>query len=88
MRSGDAVCPMCEWMMGWGWGTMLLVALFWVAVIGLIVWALYRYARSRGWLRPKAARATPQEILEERYARGEIGREEYLRMNQELKDTG
>lgn len=86
MQQSDGVCPMCDWMMGWGWGTMFLVALLWLAAIGFVAWALYRFARSRGWIGGSAARrGSSEKILEERYARGEIGRDEYLRMREELR---
>jgi putative membrane protein len=61
---------------GWGWGWMLLGALHMVAVWALVigaVWLLFRsFGRARGSDRPNAL-----EILDERYARGEIDRTEY-----------
>lgn len=86
MPQRDAVCPMCEWMMGWGWGMMLLFALFWIAVIALVGWLLYRFMRSRGEASgppPSSAR-----ILEDRCSRGEIDRETYLRMRADLESGG
>ncbi len=53
------------WM--WLWGTLMM--LFWVAIIAGAVWYLGR-SRER---RPGRAR----EILEERYASGELSTEEY-----------
>lgn len=85
MPQDGAVCPMCEWMMGWGWGGMLLMGLFWIALIALVAWAAYRIAKGRGWIGGSAGRATPEEVLDERYARGEIERDEYVRMREELR---
>ncbi len=57
--------------MGFGGGFMWLI---WIAVILLIVWAV-RDTRPGGG-HPKR---TPLEILDDRYARGEIDDEEYRR---------
>lgn len=86
MPQGDATCPMCEWMMGWGWGMMLLFALFWVAVIGLVGWLIYRFMKGRGGT--SGSPATPEGVLQDRYARGEIDRETYLRMRADLEAAG
>lgn len=53
----------------WGWLTMLL---FWAAVIFVIVWAV----RSTDGPRRRDGDSASR-ILDERFARGEIDREEY-----------
>jgi putative membrane protein len=63
-----------------GWGMLLMTIsslLFWVLVVAGIV-ALVRYA-GRGGLTgtPTGGRPTPQQLLAERFARGEIDEEEY-----------
>jgi len=65
-----------------GWGMALMTVstlLFWGLVIAGIV-ALVRYT-GRGVPRggPPAETGTPQRVLAERYARGEIDEEEYTR---------
>lgn len=59
--------------------------LFWLIPITLVIWL---FARFQGNDKPAASR-TPLEILDERYARGEVGREEYLsrRADLERKDA-
>lgn len=57
---------------GWWW---LVVLLFWLAVIGLIVWAV-RAGRRDGTSTPDANHDA-RRILAERYARGEIDADEY-----------
>jgi len=66
-----------HWMMpGMGWLGILLMFLFWL----LVVLALAHLARN---LSP-AGRETPLDILKIRYARGDIGREEFERMKKEI----
>lgn len=75
---------------GWGWGGMIfggvLMLLFWVLLIVLIVWAIRAMVRSSGRAAgpPAAGEKTPLDILKERYARGEINREQYDAMRQDL----
>lgn len=74
------------WMMGnnfpgWWMGIGLLWSLiFWGAIVFLIVWGV-RTLTSRREERPPH---DPLTILKERYARGEITREQYEQMRQDL----
>ncbi|MEX0657867.1 MAG: hypothetical protein WD080_01925 [Egibacteraceae bacterium] len=71
-----------EWgshmMDGWGAGWMWAMSLFWmlllVALVVGIVWAVTRTGRPPE--RPEGA-GRAREILDERYARGEVSTEEY-----------
>lgn len=57
------------WM--WLWGTLMM--LFWVVVVGLVVYWIVRASQApRGAIGGRA-----KEILAERYARGELTTEEY-----------
>lgn len=78
------------WGMGWGWHWLGML-LFWLipllVVIALVATAI-KYIFSGGSrtgtaLREERNRAF--EVLEERYARGEINREEYLQKRDDLK---
>ena len=65
---------------GPGWAWMILMPLLTIAIIGLIIWAVIRLApgSSFGPGAPgQQGRETPQEILDRRFARGEINAEEY-----------
>ena len=68
---------------GWGWGGAivgwLLIALL-AVLIGWLVWSVAR--RSSG---PDPVES-PREMLDRRYARGEIDREEYLQRKADLSD--
>jgi putative membrane protein len=67
-------------MAGLGWLGMLVMALFWIGVIMLIVWGLSNVLSTR---QPRAS-IDPAEILKERFARGEISREEYTQAREVL----
>lgn len=73
---------------GWHWGMMILMVLFWVGVIVGIVLLVTWIAQQPGRRIP-AGGMPPQEepltTLKRRYARGEISREEYERMRQDLE---
>lgn len=60
---------------------LLLTVLIIVGVVVLVVWAVRRF--SNGTNLP-ASRETPREILQARYARGEITREQYQEMLKDL----
>lgn len=62
----------------WGWGWMMLMPLLWIALIAVIVWAVVRVA-GRPADRPAdlPRRETPQEILDRRFASGEIDADAY-----------
>jgi putative membrane protein len=82
---GFMMMPMGPWMMGgaWGpwWGLAMLV--LWIVIMVSIGVALVATVRPLPWSKPQE-QETPLEILKRRYARGEINREEYERMKQEL----
>ncbi|WP_373291992.1 SHOCT domain-containing protein [Nocardia pneumoniae] len=69
-------------MTGWGYGLMTVsMVIFWALVIGGIV-ALIRYTAApsqRQSTAPPQHGPTPQQVLADRYARGEIDEEEYIR---------
>ena len=74
----------------WSWGGMLLMMLswvFWFVLLGLLLWALFRWLGARS---PNQTTNTTNtgvsatEILRQRYARGEIDEATYERMRQQL----
>ena len=69
-----------------GWGVLLMV-LLWGGLIALaigLVWALFPRAGGRV---PAAHEPGVREILDRRYARGEINREQYDLMKETLADA-
>jgi putative membrane protein len=82
-------------MMGWGgygsfgWIGMIINLIIAVAVIGGIVWLVIWLVRRAGSnnlanFGPAAPKQSPREILQTRYARGEITREQYQEILAEL----
>jgi len=73
------------WM--WGFGGVFMI-LFWILVIlaiaALVRWLAAPHSGSSGGPRGGGRRAL--EVLEERYARGEIDREEFLQKKADLED--
>jgi putative membrane protein len=83
-HQGPGWCPMCGPGGMWGWG-MVPTTLFWLVVLGLVIWLTSRLV-DRG--RPpggEPGRGRAEEILKERYARGEMDRETYQRMLEDLR---
>jgi putative membrane protein len=61
---------------------MVGMALFWIAMVALIVWAA-------GGLRSSSGRQeTPLDILERRFAEGAISADDYRRRRQALGNQG
>lgn len=69
-----------------GFFGLILMVLFWGGLIALAVWLVKAlFSPGRGTLPPTGNTATPREILDQRYARGEINREEYELMKRDLQ---
>ena len=66
------------WDFGAGW-MFLMMALFWGGSIFLIVWGVGQFTA-----KDRKGDSRVQEILEERYARGEIDRGQFESMHQTL----
>jgi putative membrane protein len=71
---------------GWGWFWpfhFVIPLLFWALIIAGVVW-IVRYTTDWGE-HPRIGRRQPSlDVLEERYARGEINREEYLQKKKDI----
>lgn len=70
---------------GWGWGMgfgWLFMIIFWVLVTIGIVYLIQAVARRS----KEEDKETPIDILKKRYAKGEITKDEYDRMKDELSE--
>ncbi len=76
------------WGMGWGgWLVMTLVMVaFWALVVFGVV-ALFRGARPGGTPSAGGHPHTPEDLLDERYARGEIDTDEYTARREVLRSA-
>ncbi|OGT09765.1 MAG: electron transporter RnfE [Gallionellales bacterium RIFCSPHIGHO2_02_FULL_57_16] len=70
---------------GWGMGFgFVLMLLFWILIIfGIVV--LIRWLLAQSSPRRGSRDKTPSEIVQERYARGEIDREEYEQKKRDME---
>ncbi len=78
---------MWDHMQGWGWGGLgmgLGMLVFWVLVIAAIVAMAKAFSGPRDPERRRKEKSA-LDILNERYARGEIGREEYEQKKRDLE---
>ncbi|AHM57837.1 hypothetical protein EAL2_808p03320 (plasmid) [Peptoclostridium acidaminophilum DSM 3953] len=75
-------------MMGeWGWGFMFLFPLIILAIAAYIAYMIgsNRAAGSQGQTTGQGGYRSAEEILAERFAKGEISEEEYMNMKATLK---
>lgn len=70
---------MMGWDGGWSWFGVLWMVLFWGGLIALVVWGVRRSSA------PQADRGRAMDILKERFARGEIDKQEFEEGKQELR---
>lgn len=73
--------PMHDWISSWGAWHMLIPLIFWIAVIAGIAMLIRNLLAGQSRNAPEK-RAL--EVLGERYAKGEIDREDYLRRRQDI----
>ncbi len=71
-------------MMGMGLIWLVLILLLVGGLVIGVVWIARASSGSDRMFTPRAPEQTPREILDQRYARGELSREEYERMKQDL----
>lgn len=71
----------------WGWAGMILSMAIWVALLAaailLVIWVVRRSSASVSAY-SASGQPTAREILQARYARGEISREEYQQILKDL----
>ncbi len=70
-------------MSGWGWGMGLFGLFFMLLLVGVIVWAVWVAARRPS--QSDGVRRRALDLLDERYASGNIEREDYLQRKADLE---
>ena len=69
----------------WGMGLMMfLMIVFWGGVIALIVWAIARFTRREAQGEMRGEKRNSLDIAKERYARGEITKEQFEQLKKDL----
>jgi putative membrane protein len=72
---------------GMGWWMVfggILMILFWAGIIALAVWVFARLAGHEDSGSPTGRKSNPLDIARERYARGEINREQFDQIRRDL----
>jgi len=75
--------PMDDWHMWGGWWFCLIVLVAVVLVIGILVYLMIREEGNRG--STSVSDKSAEKLLDERYARGEISKDEYKEMKEGMK---
>ncbi len=69
---------------GWMFGGGLVMLLVWLVPIALLIWLVSSWVRRST---PDSTDKTALDILKERYARGEIGQDEFEQKRRDIGDT-
>jgi putative membrane protein len=86
---------MWDWWSNWGWwggmGIMMIIGmafmvLFWGGIIWLIIWGVRRMAEPRAYGQATGGRPSPLDIARERYARGEVTKEQFEQLKKDLSE--
>jgi len=73
-----------DWGSGWGW-MMILMPVLWIGLTAVIVWAVVKVAqRPANPVSEQPRRETPQDILDRRFASGEIDTDAYTQAKDHL----
>ena len=77
---------------GWGWAATTFGSLVVLGLVGLVVWVVVRAVRRPGdgpsRLARTAGQDTAEQLLADRFARGEIDEDEYHRRLATLRNVG
>jgi len=70
------------WDMGNGWWAFggISMMLLWIGVVILVIWGVMKIARSNG----SETKSDALDIAKERYAKGEISKEEFEQIKKDL----
>jgi putative membrane protein len=73
----------------WGWVGLILNSVFWVGLLVgltlLIVWAARRFRLPAATVSSTSEQSAAKEILQTRYVHGEVTREQYQQMLDDVK---
>ena len=72
---------------GWGWWMVfggIWMLLFWIAIIWLVVWGIKSIVGRRESKTSTSEKRDPLEIAKERYAKGQISKEEFEQIKKDI----
>jgi putative membrane protein len=76
---------------GWDWLWMtMMMGVVWIPIVLVVLWAIWSLSRpgATGGTGDADRRDDPLEVAQRTYARGEISRERYLEIVEDLKAAG
>ena len=77
---------MLDWPFSWGMGIgiigVLFSVIFWAGIIALIIWAITKLVKNEN--SGKVEKQSPIDFAKERYARGEITKEEFEQIKKDI----
>jgi putative membrane protein len=62
------------------------MGIIWIIILVVVIYFGFLYAKKRGLI--KSSDESPLDVLNKRYASGEISREEYEEMKRDLESSG
>ncbi|MBK9099470.1 MAG: SHOCT domain-containing protein [bacterium] len=68
-----------------GFGGMWFGWIFWIIIIGLVIYLIVRFTNQKNSGTGQISNETPLDVLKKRYARGEISKEEFDSMRKDLQ---
>ena len=71
--------------MGLGFLPMFIVWFFWVATVAVVVFLIVRLVGGSSSSPPRSAGSEAEEILKQRYARGELTKEQFDEMLEHIR---
>ena len=78
---------MWYWHEGMGWWMMfggIWMVIFWGSIIALIIWGIKKLTERSGSVSSSINKLNPLDIAKERYAKGEISKEDFARIKKDL----
>ena len=75
---------MWGWHDGIGWWMVFWMVLFWGVLVALVVWGVKKLTERGNSGSSTSEKRDPLDIAKERYARGEISREEFEQIKKDL----
>jgi len=77
-------CNFGQWGL-YGWIGLAVNLVFWIGLILLVVWAVRKIFTGSKAIEAGGSLSNAREILDLRYARGEISREQYEQMKADIR---